>query len=217
MTSNITVAFDILLEEIENAIDELTQEGTHAFQTKDLTTAGRLAEKGKQFTEFRQEIVDLQEKWNSIVSGVNIREQQPVTSRYAGETKIKRLKHGLRTPQPSYYEPILQSLTTLGGKGSAKEVIKLVGRSMKAVLNKDDRELLSSGNTTRWEKTANWARMDMVKQRLLSPDSEHGVWEITDKGVKWLAERTGSPRACAPKEDTAPADTTDDPHDDIPF
>ena len=47
MTSNITVAFDILLEEIENAIDELTQEGTHAFQTKDLTTAGRLAEKGQ--------------------------------------------------------------------------------------------------------------------------------------------------------------------------
>src|SRR5207245_83130 len=156
----------------ENAIDELTQEGTHAFQTKDLTTAGRLAEKGKQFTEFRQKIVGLQEEWNNIVSGMNIREQQPVTSRYSRETKIKRLKHGLRTPQRSYYEPILRSLTTLGGKGSVKEALKLVERSMKLVLNKYDLELLPSGNMPRWENAANWARLDMVRQRLLSPDSE---------------------------------------------
>jgi len=188
MNSDVPVAFDILLEEIENTIDDLSQEGTRAFQSRDLVAAGQLAEKGEQITKFRQKIVDLQEEWNSIVSGVNIRERKTAVRRRSKDKKIKRLQHGLRTPQRDYYGPILQSLITLRGKDSVTEVLKLVERSMKSVFNKYDRELLPYDGKPRWEKTTNFARMDMVRLGLLSSNAERGVWEITEKGKRWLAE-----------------------------
>jgi len=50
-----------------------------------------------------------------------------------GEKKTK-LKRGLRTPETSYYTPILQALNERGGAGKAADIVKRVGDFMADVL-----------------------------------------------------------------------------------
>lgn len=188
MNSDVLAAFDLLLEVMENTIDELGQEGARASQNKDFATVRQLAEKGEQITEFRQKIVSLQEEWNNIISSESVQPKKYSANLISKSKKKKLLPRGLRTSPTNFYEPILRSLVDSDGRGLAKDVLKLVERSMKSSFNPYDLEGLKSG-VARWENTANWARLDMVRLGLLLPDSERGIWEITEKGKKWLEER----------------------------
>ncbi|MBI2865391.1 MAG: hypothetical protein HYX94_12630 [Chloroflexi bacterium] len=167
MARNVTVALDILLEEIEGTIDELADRGARAFKNKDLASAAQLADRGTQITEFRQRAAELLEEWNRIASSVIVGEIGTVVSVESNGERIRRLGRGLRTPLRSYYHPILQALVIMGGNGTAQKVLDRVERSMKTAFNQYDLQRLPSG-TLRWEKTANYARLDMVEQGLLS-------------------------------------------------
>ncbi len=186
MGNDTAFIFDILIEEIENLINELSQDGARAFQNKDLSEANQLAQKGEQMTIFRAKIMDLKNEWISIIRGKNMGNGDTIKKDPNKRKKRKRLKRGLRTAQNRYYEPILKALITLGGKGSVREVLELVESYMKSELNQYDIAFLPSGSMRRWENAANWTRRDMVQQGLLSSDSDRGVWEITEKGKSWL-------------------------------
>jgi len=75
-----------------------------------------------------------------------------------------------------------------GRSAPLADVLKAVGKQMAGVLNKHDRQRLSSGPTheIRWRNSAMWSRYKMVRAGLLKSDSPRGVWEISDKGRKAL-------------------------------
>jgi hypothetical protein len=98
---------------------------------------------------------------------------------------IGGLQLGLRITREGYYEPILKALNELGGSAKPKVVLERLAQSMKGVLQDVDYEPLPSGGQ-RWQKEANFARLEMVKKGLLKSDSRYGTWEITEDGRRYL-------------------------------
>lgn len=104
------------------------------------------------------------------------------------EIKIPRKRGGI---QPKEYRiPILEALLEKEGKAEPKEVLDIIEQKMGERFGKLDIEILRDGRTKRWQKNAAWERFDMVrKEGLLKSDSPRGLWEITEKGRKFLKDR----------------------------
>jgi restriction system protein len=184
--NEVNIAFEILLEEIEEVFNMISEEGEEAFKTQDFDKVRYLGEYGDRLKSFREKVKTLQKEWQTIFSEI-IPEQ-------VRKKRVKsKLGRGLRTPEEKFVIPILESLIELGGKAEMKEVLKLVHEKMKSILNKYDYETLSSNpKQKRWENTAQWARNTMVNEGLLAKASERGIWEITEKGIKFYEENKKS-------------------------
>ena len=91
-------------------------------------------------------------------------------------------------PQRDYRLPILEALLEKGGRATRREVSEIIERKMRDKFNKSDLQVLSDGQTKRWQKGVDWERLRMVKDGLLRSDSPKGVWEITEKGRKYLRD-----------------------------
>lgn len=100
-----------------------------------------------------------------------------------------RINYGQRTQQVKYRIPILQALEELGGNGYVNEVLDFVYKKMKNFLVPVDLEEIPSVRQKRWRNTAMWERSHMVKDGLLKSDSPRGIWEISEKGKKYLKEQ----------------------------
>jgi hypothetical protein len=98
--------------------------------------------------------------------------------------KGKKLRKGLKTPQQAYRHPILEALYELGGSASVGDVLEVVEKKMKPLLNEVDYQKLPSGVDIRWRNTAMWERFRLVKEGLLKSESPDGIWELSDKGVQ---------------------------------
>jgi len=174
--NEVNVAFEILLEEIEEVFNIISRGGEEAFKVKDFEKAKQLIEFAERLKFFREKVKALQKEWQTIFS---VKISKEVQKRHV-KSKLKR---GLRTPEEKYVIPILESIIELGGKAEMKNVLNLVYEKMKGILNKYDYEpLLSNPKQKRWENSAQWARNTMVNEGLLSSDSPRGIWEITQKG-----------------------------------
>lgn len=183
--NEVTVAFDIVLNEIENAIAALNREGAQAFESGKYEVARNLMEKGSQMVAFRNRVKDLQKEWLNIFASIIPSPQQ----RKYKEPRYNRLQHGLRTPEDEFRIPILQTLVELGGSAPINDVLDRVELKMSHKLNVYDRQTLPSDPTTlRWRNTAQWARATMVNEGLLSSNSPRGIWEITEKGRSYLEQ-----------------------------
>jgi hypothetical protein len=69
-----------------------------------------------------------------------------------------------------------------------KSVLDKVGAIMKPVLKNIDYEALgSNAQNPRWRNAAQWALNIMVNEGLLKNGSSGGIWEISDKGQRFLA------------------------------
>ncbi len=99
----------------------------------------------------------------------------------------KRIARGEKTPQQAFRQPILQALYEKGGAARTTEVLDRVGQILNSKLTTVDRGSLGQGEI-RWRNTAQWERNDMVSGGLLKKNSPHGMWELSEKGIK-LAER----------------------------
>ncbi|MBA3063704.1 MAG: hypothetical protein FP833_12280, partial [Atribacteria sp.] len=64
-----------------------------------------------------------------------------------------------------------------------------VYKKMKNFLVSVDLEELPSVRQKRWRNTAMWEKSHMVKDGLLKSDSPRGIWEISEKGKKYLKEQ----------------------------
>ena len=100
-----------------------------------------------------------------------------------------KIKHGQKTKQVEYRTPILQILENLGGSGNVNEVLDCVYKKMKDFLVPVDLEKLPSVRQIRWRNTAIWERYYMIKEGLLKSNSPRGLWEISEKGKKYLKEQ----------------------------
>ncbi|MGC8754868.1 MAG: winged helix-turn-helix domain-containing protein [Thermosulfidibacteraceae bacterium] len=189
--NEVNTAFEILLEEIEEVIEEefnnISKEGEEAFKAKDFDKAKSLIERGDRLKSFREKVKSLQKEWQTIFSEINSSEIR--------KRQVKgRLKKGLRTPKDKFVIPILESLIELGGKAKVKDVLKLVHDKMKNILNEYDYEPLPSNpKQKRWVNTAQWARQTMVDEGLLATNSTRGIWEITEKGRRFYDEHKSTP------------------------
>ena len=178
--NEVNIAFEILLEEIENVFDTLNEEGEKSFKNQNYEKTKALSENAKRLVEFREKVKLLQKEWKNIFSS-----KLPLNRKKS--KKSTKLKRGLRTNEDEFRIPILESLIELNGAAKMNEVLQRVSIKMEDKLNKYDKETLPSGiNQIRWENTAQWCRNTLVKEGFLSSDSSRGIWEITDLGKEYL-------------------------------
>ena len=113
---------------------------------------------------FREKIVALREEWD-VLEGVRIQRADTEEEAVHIERRfLGRLQRGSRTSQGVYYQPILDVLKELGGSAKTSDVLDRLEQTMKSVLRQVDYEPLPSDSEIRWRKTAQWARLTMVKK-----------------------------------------------------
>jgi len=126
--------------------------------------------------------LDTGEKVDITASAIHISQRR-------SKAKYPRVvSKGEKTPCQTFRIPILEALVELGGKGKIDEILEKVERKMKHILKSVDYEKLPSGEQVRWQNTAQWERYNMVQDGLLRSDSPKGIWEITEKGRKFLED-----------------------------
>ena len=183
--TNVQAAFEMLLEEIEAEIDFVNGVGSKAFEKRDYERAKEALEHAGKLTGFRDKTVALKKEWDGFAV-IEVDEEDQKTAQTQRQN-LGRLKRGMRTREETYYVPILQVLSDMGGSGKVAEVLDRVGKRMKDILKKPDYEpLASSPDNLRWRNAAQWARNSMVNEGLLKKDSPRGVWEISEKGKQFL-------------------------------
>jgi hypothetical protein len=161
--------------------------GSTAFETRDYERAQDALTRAGVLTAFRDRISAMRQEWNELDKEGERHEDEAARRE---RRNVGKLRKGLRTPEESYYRPILESLVALGGKGRIGDVLELVYARMKEVLNEHDHQpLRSDPDMPRWRNAAQWARNSMVKDGLLRPDSPRGEWEITESGRVWFQQR----------------------------
>jgi restriction system protein len=173
-------SFDVLIGELEAALELAQEDGTKAFQQGQYVDAQAAAQRAEAIKNHIDTLTGLSENWEIILSGT------PQQKRGRRRAKRTHLSPGLKTPNSAFRIPILKALVQLGGHGPSREVLDMVELEMKDQLKSVDRELLKDGRTLRWRNTAGWARMGMKDDGLLKPDSPRGIWEITDSGREYL-------------------------------
>ena len=180
--NEVSVAFEIVLEEIETVVDGLNEDGAGAFQKGDYDAARDLIETATRLSEFRGKVRILQKEWENLFSA-----QIPRIS----DTRrtFAKLGRWIRTPENAFRRPILEALIEMGSSGAVSEVLDRVGEKMKDILNEYDHQPLPSPpHGVRWRNTAQWCRNMMVHQEgLMKTDSPTGIWEISSQGKDALA------------------------------
>lgn len=175
-TNEVGVAFEILLEEIEQVIDIAEKESKELLEHHKYDEARALIEWQIRVTEFRKKVRQLQAEWNRLPGSEH-------RSKEIRREQSRRLPKGLRTPEDAFRRPILEALVELGGRASMRDVLERVEEKMKGVLNEYDYEPLPSDpKSVRWRNTAQWCRNTLVTEGLMVSDSPRGIWEISDEG-----------------------------------
>jgi len=167
-------ALDLLLEEVEIVIDEVSKDAARKAEAQDFVGARESIEQAEALTAYRESIVRTQKEGQTLFPKSN---PEKVLS---GESRgYSKLKKGLRTPQDAYYEPILHVLQMLGGSAPMKEVLEKVEERMSCILKDVDYEPLNTDPASiRWRNSAQWARHALVKEGRLKADSPRGIWEL---------------------------------------
>jgi hypothetical protein len=167
-------AFETLLHQLRQALEDAQATGTRAFQEGRFEDARAAAQRGEDINVRIKELETLQGRWSLLVQGA---EQSP---------KADRLPRGEKTPQEDFWLPILIALEEMGGRGQVQQVLDRVERMVKDRLREVDWLLLTDGRSIRWRNTAQWARHQMLRDGLLALNSPRGMWEITEAGRAYL-------------------------------
>ena len=138
--NEVNEAFEILLEELEVVINLLNEAGAEAFKKSDYEKVKESIERATQITEFREKVKSLQKEWANLYS---VRLEHPKKRKRKRKT-LRKLSKGLRTPEDAFRRPILETLIELGGSAPMKEVLDLLEKKMKGILNEYDYRPLPS-------------------------------------------------------------------------
>ena len=186
-TTNVTAAFEMLVEEIENEIEFVNKAGARAFITGDYDRVDEARRNARDLTELREEIRAVRRRWRALSEAFDPEADDDETTK-AERRNLGRLQRGVRMPEDAYRLPILQALAGMGGSGRVRDVLKKVEESMHGSLSEVDYEPLPSNpDMPRWYNTAQWCRLSLVKEGLLRDNSPRGVWEISDQGRQYAA------------------------------
>lgn len=188
---DVSAAFEMLLEEIETRVTLLGRINAHAWAERDFTQAGNLVKRAQTITAFRDEVLQLQKKWEALFSDDEVEQDaeiEPQANTEIDERRSRgRLQRGMRTREPEFRLPILKILVESGGSAAMRVVLAELEKRMQGILKDVDYDHLPSDpDTIRWRNTAQWSRQAMVDEGLLKNDSPRGIWEISDEGRKYL-------------------------------
>jgi len=193
--NEVTIAFEILLEELETVVNSLNEDGVQAFQGGGYDRARQLADDAMRLTEFHEKVKGLQTEWRTLlIPGVS-------TGKRRRRKTGRKLPRGVRTPEEAYRIPILGVLVERGGSAPKAEVVDAVGERMKGILNSYDRQRLLSGREIRWRNATMWCRARMVQEGLLKTNSPYGIWEISEKGRTALEKLTRQESGKVPRRE----------------
>lgn len=219
-SQNVFAAFDVLIEEIEDALQSIHKAGANALENRNYDRAQMAIEHARRAMLVREKIASLRGEWRDVEGAFSVHEdpeqQTPPASSVQRQTSMHtapakprpivhhelsqpvgrliagRIRKGLRTPEPAFFRPILQALSDLGGSAKRSDIFTLLEQSMRDVLKPIDYQILSSeAEQMRWQNSAQWARNLMVKDGLLQQNSPVGIWEITEKGRAFLLKNSG--------------------------
>jgi restriction system protein len=184
--TNVSSAFEMLLEEVEAEIDFVNGVGSKSFEGRDYQKAKEALERSGVLTAFRDRVAAIRKEWEELAAAAERDEDEETR---AQRRNLGKLRKGQRTPEAAYYLPLLRILDQMGGSGKVAEVLERVGKLMKPILKPVDYDPLASGpDNPRWRNAAQWARNSMIRESLLKADSPRGVWEISDKGRQALKD-----------------------------
>lgn len=190
LDDQISAAFEMLLEEIEANINTLNATGAQAFEKGRHEDIARILAKATKRTELRTQVFKLAQEWRQDVADNSpaIREARPLPR--PERRRLGRIRKGARTPEKTFYLPILEELVALGGSAKMARVIDGVGKRVEGILKPVDLQSVPSDSTIiRWRNTVQWARSYLKDRGLLKGDSPHGIWEISAEGRAWLSEQ----------------------------
>ena len=106
--NEIAAAFEILIEEIETAVDELNEQGAEAFRRGDHNIIDQTLDRAKRLTAFRTRVKDLQREGERLFSqhsagpSAGTRSVSSPDQRPRRQSLAQRLERGLRTPEDCY-------------------------------------------------------------------------------------------------------------------
>lgn len=189
--NDVSTALGLLRDSLAEEEQRIRSEGAKAMHEGDYDTATSVIEFAKRLQAFEKKVESLVSEWDELEDlrdAASPAVQEIVSKRFFGKKK-----KGEITPHTAYYRPILEALVEMGGSGKTKLVLDRVGEKMKGVLKPIDYEAHQSDEKQiRWRNSAQWARNTMVNDDgRMKKGSPNGVWEISDKGRKWLG-RTGN-------------------------
>jgi restriction system protein len=222
-TQNVGAAFDVLIEEMEDALRSINNSGANALEVCDYEMAQMAIKHARHVMLLYEKITALKGEWKDLDETLSVREvpeklpphvanvqqqarMSPVSAKPrpivqqeviqpVGRLIAGRIRKGLRTPESAFFCPILQALSDLGGSAKRSEVFLILEQSMRDVLKPIDYHILSSeAEQMRWQNSAQWARNLMVKEGLLQADSPVGLWEISEKGHEFLQNKSNTDR-----------------------
>jgi len=177
--NHINIGIEALLEQIEDAVNELNEEGAKAFQQGDYNRARGFLRDAERVSDFRSKVKGLQKEWSDLF-------YRPRNLPAAAEKEPPNLTQhfrGLRTPEETFRRPLLESLQELGGFATLARLLETTGLKVKNTLNDYDRQPLpSSPAAPRWHNTVRWCLYTLSGEELARNDSSRGVWEILEKG-----------------------------------
>ncbi|RMD65815.1 hypothetical protein D6833_02360 [Candidatus Parcubacteria bacterium] len=170
-------AFDVLLNDLRQALKNAQDAGTRAFREGRYDDAQAAAQRAEEIADELQRLESLRRRWRALTQSAK-----------APAKKGDRLPRGAKMSQEEFYLPILATLEEMGGQGRVQEVLDKVETMVRDRLRDVDWQILSDGRSIRWRDTAQWARHEMVQSGLLASDSPRGIWEITEAGQAYLQE-----------------------------
>ena len=103
------------------------------------------------------------------------------------DVSVQRFHEEERLPEGEYWLPILEILVDAGGSCKGRDVIDMLEDRLGSRLTPLDHDLLDMGEV-RWRNRARFARLRMKERGLISSESRRGIWEITEKGRRFLEE-----------------------------
>ena len=164
--TDIDTALEMLQEAVDKEIASARSQGAKAFELGNYGQAKKQIKRSEELEEFQKQVAKL---YRTYKGG------RP--SRGEGH----RLKKGEGTHQKAYYEPILQALNEMNGRGEAAEVLNRVEEIMRPELKEVDYERVKDGSF-RWQTKCRFARWNLVhEQGKLRSDSPRGIWELADR------------------------------------
>jgi len=87
----------------------------------------------------------------------------------------------MKTQQSEYRPYIIDCLKAHGGRAHVKTIRNWIEKEMSHKFSTRDLERLDNANGEAvWWNSAQWARLDMVKEGVLRNDSPRGIWELSE-------------------------------------
>lgn len=186
--NDVSTALGLLRDSLAEEELRIRNEGAAAMQGGDYDTATSVIDFAKRLLAFQKKVEGLATEWDELEmlrDTASPEVQEIVSKRFFGKKK-----KGDITAHTDFYVHILQVLIEMGGSGKTKLVLDRVGEKMKNTLKPLDFAVLpSDGKSIRWRNAAQWARNTMVNDDGRMKKTKNGIWEISEKGRKWLQEQ----------------------------